>query len=83
MSLSLNKNDSVDVLKLTPEFKLCCNDKAPCRLCLVIDAEIKIRAKNDQEDEDHSGVDEEDYMEETRNPKGTDKNAWMTCVLQK
>ncbi|XP_074535152.1 uncharacterized protein il17rc [Halichoeres trimaculatus] len=69
--LALKKNDFVDIQKLTPDFELCCKDKAPCRLCLVIDAEIIVRAEADSEYEDHSGMDEEDYTEDTRKQKAS------------
>ncbi|XP_034545010.1 interleukin-17 receptor C [Notolabrus celidotus] len=69
--LSLKENDSAHVLNLTPYFKLCCKDRAPCRLCLVIDAEITIHAGKDLEDEGHFGADEEDYRGETRNQKAS------------
>lgn len=62
------KNNTVDVQNLTPHFNLCCKDRAPCILCLVI--EINIHLDEELEDEGHSGL-EEDYREETRNPRGT------------
>ncbi|KAI3370060.1 hypothetical protein L3Q82_024849 [Scortum barcoo] len=60
MPLTVERNDSVVVENLIPQFKLCCKDGAACTLCLVIDTEINIK------DEDHSGFDEED-SEETGN----------------
>lgn len=67
-------DDAVDVLSLTAFPKLCCKDGAPCKICLVLDVEINIRLdmEKDMEDEGHSGLEEEeeDYSEETRNPRG-------------
>ncbi|XP_070815888.1 interleukin-17 receptor C [Chaetodon trifascialis] len=70
MPLNVAEND-VDVKNLTPYFKLCCEDRAPCTLCLVIDTELSIYADKDVEDEGHSGLDEEDYREDMRNPKAS------------
>ncbi|XP_042349936.1 interleukin-17 receptor C [Plectropomus leopardus] len=65
-------NSAVDIQNLTPYFKLCCRDQAPCVLCLVIEAEINIILDKDMEDEGHSGHDEEDYTKEMeRNPKAS------------
>lgn len=74
MPLTVVDNDSVVVHNLTPHFKLCCKDGALCTLCLVIDTEIGI------EDEDHSGLDEED-REETRNPKGMNEGYMQPTVM--
>lgn len=65
-------DDAVDVLRLTAFPKLCCKDGALCKICLVLDVEINIHLdeEKDVEDEGHSGLEEEDYSEETRNPKG-------------
>uniref|UniRef100_UPI0037E941E6 interleukin-17 receptor C n=1 Tax=Semicossyphus pulcher TaxID=241346 RepID=UPI0037E941E6 len=65
MALTVEEDDSVDVRSLTPYFKLCCSDRAPCTLCLLIDTEIHIHVDKDMEDESHSGNDEEDYGEES------------------
>ncbi|XP_027135564.1 uncharacterized protein il17rc [Larimichthys crocea] len=56
-------NDAVEIRNLTPSFKMCCEDTAPCVLCLVIDTKISFHPDKDMEDEDHSGHDEEDYSE--------------------
>ncbi|XP_036956919.1 interleukin-17 receptor C-like [Acanthopagrus latus] len=68
-------DDAVDVLSLTAFPKLCCKDGAPCKICLVLDVEINIRLdmEKDMEDEGHSGLEEEeeDYSEETRNPRAS------------
>ncbi|XP_035518058.1 interleukin-17 receptor C [Morone saxatilis] len=70
--LSEAENDAdVDVQKLTAYFKFCCKDRAQCVLCLVIDTEININLSKTMENEDHSGGDDEDYSEETRNPKAS------------
>ncbi|XP_070704578.1 uncharacterized protein il17rc [Pempheris klunzingeri] len=69
MPLTEAENKAVDVQNLTPYFKLCCKDGVACALYLVIDTEVIIHLDKDMEDKDHSGLDEEDYIEETRNPK--------------
>ncbi|KAK2859774.1 hypothetical protein Q5P01_004394 [Channa striata] len=51
MSLPVRDNEAVEVQKLTPHFRLCCEDKASCTLCLVIDAEVYINVDEDMEDE--------------------------------
>nr|XP_033483130.1 interleukin-17 receptor C isoform X1 [Epinephelus lanceolatus]XP_033483131.1 interleukin-17 receptor C isoform X1 [Epinephelus lanceolatus] len=72
LPLIVTESNAVDVRNLTPSFKLCCKDTAPCTLCLVIDAEITINPDKDMEEEGHSGHDEEDYSEEMeRNPKAS------------
>lgn len=68
--LPVRDDNAVDVQKLTPYFKLCCQDTAPCALCLGIDIEVNIHLEKEVQDEHHSGQDEEDYNEETRIPKG-------------
>ncbi|XP_018536982.1 interleukin-17 receptor C [Lates calcarifer] len=60
---------NVDVPSLTANFKLCSKNNESCSLCLEIDAELGIRPDKDMEDEGHSGLDEEDDGEESRNPK--------------
>ncbi len=64
------ESDEVNVKNLTPNFKLCCKDRAPCILCLLIDTEVSIGEDSDVEDEGHSGLDEEDYSEERNNSNG-------------
>lgn len=73
MAFNVADNDAVDVQNLTPYFKLCCKDRAPCILCMVIDIEITIQINldKDMEEEGLSGQDVEDHTEETRNPQGT------------
>lgn len=63
MPLVFGGNDAVEIRNLTPSFKMCCEDTAPCVLCLVIDTKISFHPDKDMEDEDHSGHDEEDYSE--------------------
>ncbi|XP_056249743.1 interleukin-17 receptor C [Seriola aureovittata] len=67
----LLENDAVDVLNLTAYFKLCSKSSESCTLCLVIDMELHIHPDNDTEDEDHSGLDGEDYSEVMRDPKAS------------
>lgn len=73
MAFNVADNDAVDVQNLTPYFKLCCKDRAPCTLCMVIDIEItmQINLGKDMEEEGLSGQDVEDYSEQTKNPQGT------------
>ncbi|KAG7244598.1 hypothetical protein INR49_029617 [Caranx melampygus] len=67
--------DAVNVLNLTANFKLCSKSSESCTLCLVIDTELHIHLDNDTEDEEHSGiVEEEDDSEEMRNPKVPELN---------
>lgn len=70
LPLSVREDNAVEVRKLTPYFKLCCQDTTQCALCLGIDTEVNIDLEKDVQDELHSGQDEEDYNEETRIPKG-------------
>lgn len=69
IALNLANNDDVDVQKLTTQFKLCCKDRAPCTLCMIIDIEINVTLDKDSEDEAIYG-DEYDYSENTSNAKG-------------
>lgn len=62
--------EDVNIQKLKPDFKLCCKDNLTCALCLVIDIELHIPLDNDTENGGQSGMDEEDYNEETRNDMG-------------
>lgn len=62
MSLSLANSGAVDVVNLTPHFKLCCKDRAPCTLCMAIDIEMKINQENSSE--------QQEYNEDTSNTKG-------------
>lgn len=55
-------NSTVDVQKIEPGFKLCCEDKPACTLCLVIEVELLNPLDKNLEVEDHSGGDE-DYKE--------------------
>ncbi|KAM9361283.1 uncharacterized protein il17rc [Symphorus nematophorus] len=70
MPLTVAGDDAVRVKNMMPYFNLCCKDREPCTLCLVIDTEIKILSYTDVENEG-SGLDEEDYSEETRSPKAS------------
>lgn len=62
--------DTLHVQNLTVYFKLCCENTAPCTLCMGIDIEVNINLEKDTLDEDHSGQQEEDYNEEASTPKG-------------
>lgn len=70
MSLTVANDNAVDVQNLTPYFKLCCKDGAPCLLCMVVDIEMEINPDEDMKNEGHSGQEEENYSEETTNHKG-------------
>ncbi|XP_069559436.1 interleukin-17 receptor C [Brachyistius frenatus] len=70
VSLSEPKN-TVDVQNIKPDFKLCCEDRTTCTLCLVIETEIYIHPEKAVEDEGHSGSEEEDNSDETSNPKAS------------
>lgn len=70
LPLPVRCDNTVEVQKLTPYFKLCCQDTMSCALCLGIDIEVNIHPENVQ-DELQSGQDEEDCNEETRIPNGT------------
>ncbi|XP_017290980.1 interleukin-17 receptor C [Kryptolebias marmoratus] len=60
-------NSTVDIQKLQPDFKLCCEKETLCTLCLDIEMELYIPLDKDLEDEDQSGGDEDD--KETMNEK--------------
>lgn len=62
---SLANNEAFDVVNLTPDFKLCCKDRAPCTLCMAVDIEIKL--SRDEEKSTEQLKDSED----TSNTKGT------------
>lgn len=59
-NLLYQANGTVDVQKIQPGFKLCCEDKPACTLCLVIEIELHIPLDRNLEVEDHSGGDEDD-----------------------
>ncbi|XP_038135790.1 interleukin-17 receptor C isoform X1 [Cyprinodon tularosa] len=63
-----NPGDTVDI-QFEPSFKLCCKARGNCTLCLVIDTEVSI--PTEVENESHSGDDEEEYSENTRNEKSS------------
>lgn len=69
LALNLANNDDVDVQKLTTKFMLCCKDRAPCTLCMIIDVEINVTLDKDSQDE-ATYEDEYDYSEHTSNAKG-------------
>uniref|UniRef100_A0A3Q2D9Q1 Interleukin-17 receptor C-like n=1 Tax=Cyprinodon variegatus TaxID=28743 RepID=A0A3Q2D9Q1_CYPVA len=63
-----NPGDTVDI-QFEPSFKLCCEARGNCTLCLFIDTEVSI--PTEVENESHSGDDEEEYSENTRNEKSS------------
>ncbi|KAI4827403.1 hypothetical protein KUCAC02_030799 [Chaenocephalus aceratus] len=65
MPFNVPEENAVVVQNLTAYFKLCCRDRAPCVLCLIIETEINSHPGEAQEDEGHSGNGEEDDEEET------------------
>lgn len=69
MSLSLANSEAVDVVNVTPHFKLCCEDRALCTLCMAIDLEMKINQETSKE--------QLEYSEDTNNTKG---NVWNAHV---
>lgn len=62
---SLANNEAFDVANLTPDFKLCCKERAPCTLCMAVDIEMKL--SRDEEKSTEQLKDNED----TSNTKGT------------
>ena len=63
-------DNAVDVQNLTPCIKLCCKDRAPCSLCMVVDIEMEITLDEDMKTEGSSGQEEENYSKETTNHEG-------------
>uniref|UniRef100_A0A3Q1EGA2 Interleukin-17 receptor C-like n=1 Tax=Acanthochromis polyacanthus TaxID=80966 RepID=A0A3Q1EGA2_9TELE len=72
--------NTVDVLDLKPNFKLCCKNTTTCTLCLEIDTELYIKPEKTTEDEGYSGSDEEDYSEEMRSPKASVTVCYYTAA---
>lgn len=66
----LQDEDTLHVQILAAYFKLCCENTAPCTLCMGIDIEVNIDLEKDTLDEDHSGQQKEDYNEDVRTTKG-------------
>lgn len=86
MPFNVPEENAVVVQNLTAYFKLCCRDRAPCVLCLIIETEINSHPGEAQEDEGHSGNGEEDDEEETeRNFKGiiymSPTCYWLFCLI--
>ncbi|XP_041837441.1 interleukin-17 receptor C-like [Melanotaenia boesemani] len=73
-------SDTVDVRKINADFRLNCKDRKMCTLCLVIDIELYIPL---DEEESHSGADEEDFTEEIRNVKVCYKTAVTVQTCKK
>lgn len=65
---SLPNVEAFDVVKLTPDFKLCCKAQrgAPCTLCMAVDIEMEL-----SRDEENSSSEQLEDSEETDNTKGT------------
>lgn len=68
--LSLRDEDSIHVHNLKAYFKLCCENRTLCTLCLGIDIEVSIHLEKELQDVDHFRKREEDYDEEEKIPKG-------------
>uniref|UniRef100_A0A3B3BH63 SEFIR domain-containing protein n=1 Tax=Oryzias melastigma TaxID=30732 RepID=A0A3B3BH63_ORYME len=66
--IPVTDGDTIDVMKLNSDFRLCCEKGHECGLCLVIDATLHISPDKDQESGGQSGADEEYPNEE--NDKG-------------
>lgn len=73
MPPTLANNEAFDVVNLTPDFKLCCKDRAPCTLCMAVDIEMKLNR-----DEENSAQQMKD-SEDTSNTKGTISNLREAC----
>lgn len=71
----LANNDAFDIVNLTPDFKLCCKDGAPCRLCMAIDIEIKLSQHH------QNSTEQPKDSEDTRNTKGTICNLKRLVVV--
>ncbi|XP_056885948.1 uncharacterized protein LOC130524143 isoform X1 [Takifugu flavidus] len=72
MSLSLANSETVDVVNVTPHFKLCCKDRAPCTLCMAIDLEMKINQETSKE--------QLEYSEEASNTKAASVKVCYTTM---
>lgn len=66
LPLSLPNNEALDVVSLTPVFKLCCEAGAPCTLCMAVDIEMEL-----SRDEENSSSEQLEDSEDTSNTKGT------------
>lgn len=71
--LSLANDEAFDIVNLTPDFKLCCKDGAPCTLCMAVDIEMKL-----SRDEENFTEQLKD-SEEPSNAKGTIENLKVCC----
>ncbi|XP_068171591.1 interleukin-17 receptor C isoform X2 [Antennarius striatus] len=80
MSLTIADREDVEVKNLNPHIKLCCKDKDLCTICLWIDADINIHPDGDVEDEGYPWSEEEDYHEDTRNPKASVTVCYSTAA---
>lgn len=74
--LRLTDDDTAHVQNLTAYFKLCCEDRVLCALCVGIDIEVIIHLEKDSQDEDHSGQHQEDDDEGASSRKGI-MQRWM------
>ncbi|RVE73214.1 hypothetical protein OJAV_G00047920 [Oryzias javanicus] len=71
--IPVTDGDTVDVMRLNSDFRLCCEKERECVLCLVIDATLYIPPDKDQESDGQSGADEEYPNEEN------DKESFRVC----
>ncbi|XP_076012865.1 uncharacterized protein il17rc isoform X2 [Genypterus blacodes] len=71
----------MDVSDLTLKAGLCCEDGAPCSLCLLIDMELYTYSNKDMEDEDRSSRDDEDFSKEIRNLKASVTLCYSTAAM--
>lgn len=46
--LSLSSSGVVDIINLTLRFELCCEDRAPCTLCMAMDIKVKISLEEEE-----------------------------------
>ncbi|KAF6727432.1 hypothetical protein FQA47_021233 [Oryzias melastigma] len=71
--IPVTDGDTIDVMKLNSDFRLCCEKGRECGLCLVINATLHISPDKDQESGGQSGADEEYPNEEN------DKESFRLC----
>ncbi|XP_077386639.1 interleukin-17 receptor C isoform X2 [Festucalex cinctus] len=64
MPLAVPDSDVADVQMVTAKVELCCKDDTPCTLCLLIDAELAVRAAGDADERLQSGRGDEADAEE-------------------
>ncbi|XP_061544279.1 interleukin-17 receptor C isoform X1 [Phycodurus eques] len=62
MPLGISESDGADVQMVTAKVEVCCENNAPCTLCLLVDAELSIHVGEDV-DKSRSGHDTENDRE--------------------